>query len=380
MTGAEGGFFSSQDADSEGVEGKFFVWSPQEIHGVLGEDLGNLVGGFFGLTDAGNFEGKTILNVPQAPEDFADEQGISLETLTSMIESGKQALLQAREERVHPMRDDKVLSSWNGLMLRTLAESGAALARRDYIDAARRNADFLLNNLVSGGRLLRTYRDGQAKLLGYLEDYAFLADGLVALYEATFEPRWLEQAVLLADSMIYLFWDDALGGFYDTGNDHEELVLRPRDTFDNAQPCGGSVASDVLLKLAVLTSNQDYAEKGSAPLGALSQLMSRSPTGFGHWLGAVDFQIAQTQEIAIIGPLDDPATIRLLDTVHGNYLPNKVLAGATPPRADEPPPVQIRLLEDRVQVGNLPTAYVCQNYVCQLPVTDPAALAEQLGV
>ena len=278
------------------------------------------------------------------------------------------------------MRDDKVLSSWNGLMLRTLAESGAALGRHDYVAAARRNADFLLNNLVSGGRLLRTYRDGQAKLLGYLEDYAFLADGLVALYEATFEPRWLEQAVQLANSMIDLFWDDALGGFYDTGNDHEELVLRPRDTFDNAQPCGGSVASDVLLKLAVLTGNQDYSEKGSAPLGALSQLMSRSPTGFGHWLGAVDFQIAQTQEIAIIGPLDDPATIRLLDTVHGNFLPNKVLAGATPPRADEPPPVQIPLLEDRGQVNNLPTAYVCQNYVCQLPVTDPAALAEQLGL
>ena len=380
MTGAEGGFFSSQDADSEGVEGKFFVWSPQEIHGVLGEDLGNLVGGFFGLTDAGNFEGKTILNVPQAPEDFADEQGISLETLTSMIESGKQALLQAREERVHPMRDDKVLSSWNGLMLRTLAESGAALGRRDYIDAARKNADFLLNNLVSGGRLLRTYRDGQAKLLGYLEDYAFLADGLVALYEASFEPRWLEQAVQLANSMIDLFWDDALGGFYDTGNDHEELVLRPRDTFDNAQPCGGSVASDVLLKLAVLTGNQDYAQKGSAPLGALSQLMARSPTGFGHWLGAVDFQIAQTQEIAIIGLFDDPATIRLLDTVHGNFLPNKVLVGATTARADEPLTLHIPLLEDRGQVGNLPTAYVCQNYVCQLPVTNPAALAEQLGI
>ena len=388
MTSPEGGFFSAQDADSEGVEGKFFVWNPEEIHQVLGEDQGNLVGGFFGLTEAGNFEGKTILNVPQQPEDFAEEQGIPLEELMAMIEAGKHALLQAREERVHPLLDDKVLSSWNGLMLRALAESAAALGRGDYLDAAKKNADFLLANMVSNGRLLRTYRQGQAKLLGYLEDYAFVADGLVALYEATFEPRWLDEAVRLADSMIDLFWDEELGGFYDTGDDHEELVVRPRDTFDNAQPCGGSVAADVLLKLAVLTGNRDYAEKGSAPLGGMSELMARSPTGFGHWLGAVDFHLSQTQEIAIIGPLNDPATVRLLETVFGNYLPNRVVAGAAQP---DDSPVEwsaeggpgsgsIPLLQGRGLVDGRPTAYVCQDYTCQLPVTDPEALAGQLGV
>ena len=378
ITGPHGGFYSSQDADSEGEEGKFFVWTPEEIRGVLGEDRGNLVGGFFGLTEAGNFEGQTILNVPQPPEDFSQEYDIPLEDLMEMVQAGKEALLQAREERVHPLRDDKVLSSWNGLMLRALAEAGAALGRGDYLEAARKNAEFLLTNLVSGGRLLRTYRDGKAKLLGYLEDYAFVADGLLALYEATFEQRWLAQGTELVDSMIELFWDEDLGGFYDTGTDHEDLVVRPRDTFDNAQPCGGSVASDVLFKLAVLTGNQDYAVKGAMPLGALHQLMTRSPMGFGQWLGAVDFHLAQAKEIAIIGPAGDPATRRLLETVFGNYLPNKVVTGTDPTQVNTA--LDIPLLKDRGLVDGRPAAYVCQNYVCQLPVTDPGALAEQLGV
>ena len=378
MTGPHGGFYSSQDADSEGEEGKFFVWTPQEIHGVLGEDRGNLVGGFFGLTEAGNFEGKTIFNVPQPPEDFSQEYDIPLEELMDTVQAGKEALLQAREGRVHPLRDDKVLSSWNGLMLRALAEAGAALGRGDYLDAAKKNADFLLTNLISQGRLLRTYREGQAKLLGYLEDYSFVADGLLALYEATFETRWLEKGTELVDSMIQLFWDEDIGGFYDTGADHEDLVVRPRDTFDNAQPCGGSMASDVLLKLAVLTGKQDYTAKGTMPLGALQKLMAQSPMGFGQWLGAVDFHLSQPKEVAIIGPASDPATRRLLEKVFGNYLPNKVVAGtdSSPGNAA----LDIPLLNDRGTVDGRPAAYVCQNYVCQLPVTDPDALAEQLGV
>ena len=378
MTGPHGGFYSSQDAESEGVEGKFFVWTPEEVHAVLGEDQGNLVGGFFGLTEAGNFEGKTIFNVPQPPEDFSQEYGIPLEQLMDTVQAAKKALLLAREERVHPMRDDKVLSSWNGLMLRALAEAGAVLGREDYLDAARKNADFLLTNLFDGNRLLRTYRDGHAKLLGYLEDHAFVADGLLALYEATFEGRWLGQAAALADSMIQLFWDEDIGGFYDTGADHEDLVVRPRDTFDNAQPCGGSVAADVLLRLAVLTGNQDYSEKGAKPLAALQQLMARAPSGFGQWLGAVDFHLAQPKEIVIIGPAGDPATKRLMETVYGSFLPNKVVAGTDP--GQENAGLELPLLEDRGMVEGRPTAYVCQNYACQLPVTGPEALAEQLGV
>ncbi|MCH7713732.1 MAG: thioredoxin domain-containing protein, partial [Chloroflexi bacterium] len=298
MTDPMGGFYSSQDADSEGVEGKFFVWTPDETRQVLGDETGNLVGGFFGVNDAGNFEGKTIFNVPQPPDEFAQEQGIPLEEFLATVQTAKEGLRLSREGRVHPMRDDKVLSSWNGLMLRAFAEAAQVLGRPDYLEAAVKNAEFLTSTMIQKGtdhegRLLRTYRNGEAKLLAYLEDYAFVADGLLALYEATFQPRWLEEAVKMADSMIDLFWDDDVGGFYDTGRDHEDLVVRPRDTFDNAQPCGGSVASGILLRLAVITGNDEYATKAATPLRALQQLMSRSPMGAGQWLVTLDFYLSQ---------------------------------------------------------------------------------------
>ena len=378
MTDPLGGFYSSQDADSEGEEGKFFVWSPDETRQVLGDETGNSVGGFFGVNDAGNFEGKTIFNVPQPPDQFAQEQGISEEELLETVESAKDLLRLAREQRIHPMRDDKVLSSWNGLMLRAFAEAAQVFDRKDYLEAAIKNAEFLTSHMAPEGRLLRTYRNGEAKLLAYLEDYAFVADGLLALYQATFQPRWLEEAVILADSMIDLFWDDGVGGFYDTGRDHEDLVVRPRDNFDNAQPCGGSVASEVLLRLAVITGKEEYATKAAIPLRALSQLMSRSPMGAGQWLGALDFYLSQPKEIAIIGPRTNPATVELLDAVFGRFVPNKVVVGAESPQPgalDGNP-----LLEARDMSGGKPTAYVCQNYVCQLPVTDAKALEEQLGV
>ena len=386
MTDPLGGFYSAQDADSEGEEGKFFVWTPEEIHAVLGEDDGNLIGGYFGLTEAGNFEGKTIFNVPQETASFAEELSLDLEQLEAKIEKAKVSLREVREGRIHPLLDDKVLSSWNGLMLRAFAEAAATLKRGDYLDAAIANADFLVKTMKPQGRLLRTYRGGQAKLLGYLEDYAFVADGLLALYEATFQQRWLDEAISLADSMVELFWDEAAGAFYDTGSDHESLVIRPRDVFDNAQPCGGSVASELLLRLAVITGNQEYAQKGVTPLRGLHDLMGKAPAGTGHWLAALDFHVSSPKELAIIGPRQDPATQRLLDTIFGRYLPNKVVVGsegavATPNEgvvggvASVP---KLPLLEDRGLVDGKPAAYVCQNYVCQLPVTEPGALDKQL--
>ena len=384
MTDSEGGFYSAQDADSEGEEGKFFVWTPDEILAVLGEQEGGIFGGYFGVTIGGNFEGKNILNIHQEPEAFAEEHGLSMDQLLDIIHRGSKALLAVRDQRVHPMRDDKVLASWNGLMLRSFAEAGAALGRSDYLEAAMRNAAFLTSIMKPQGRLLRTYRGGESKLLGYLEDYSCVADGLLALYEATFDLRWLKEAVELADSMIELFWEEGIEGFYDTGSDHETLVVRPRDVFDNAQPCGGSVASDVLLKLADFTGNEDYSAKAAAPLRSLHEVMGRSPGGVGHWLSALDFYISPTKEIAIIGPRNDPATVELLDTVFHQFLPNKVVMGAeTPPS----PPLgkggiqggpDFPLLRDRGMVNGQPTAYVCQHYVCQLPVTDPSSLSEQL--
>jgi uncharacterized protein YyaL (SSP411 family) len=376
MTDPAGGFYSAQDADSEGEEGKFFVWTPDQLRAALGAQDGDTLGGFFGVTEAGNFEGQTILHVPQRPTDFAKEHGLALDVLLDLIKRGKETLRTVREHRVHPLRDDKVLASWNGLMLRSFAEAGACLKRPEYLHAARRNAAFLLDHLRPQGRLLRTWRQGQAHLLGYLEDYACVADGLLALYEATFERRWLEEAVGLADAMIELFWDEGVGGFYDTGSDHEALVIRPRDIFDNAQPCGGSVASDLLLRLAVVTGNQEYARKGAAPLRALHELMGRAPAGLGHWLAALDFYVAAPKEIAIIGPRDDPATQGLLDVVFGDYRPNKVVAGA--PDGQAAAAANLPLLAGRDLVDGKPAAYVCQNYACQLPVTEPAELVKQL--
>ncbi len=375
MTDPLGGFYSAQDADSEGEEGKFFVWIPEEFQSALGKETGNLIGGYYGMTDSGNFEGKTILNIPQEPASFAREQGIPLDQLENMVDQARKTLLDIREQRVHPLLDDKVLASWNGLMLRSFAEAAVALRRDDYLQAAVNNAEFLLDSMKPQRRLLRTYRNGQAKLLAYLEDYAFVADGLIALYEATFDRRWLTEAVSLADAMIDLFWDDGAGFFYDTGSDHESLVMRPRDIFDNAQPCGGSVASDVLLRLALVTGNQDYSAKAAKPLRALSDVMGQAPAGTGHWLATLDFYVSAPKEIAVVGPRSSPATQQLLDAVFTRYLPNKVVVGAPGAGGSNE---AIPLLQDRDMIDGKPTAYVCRNYACQLPVTDAQALAAQL--
>ena len=376
MTDPAGGFYSAQDADSEGVEGKFFVWTPDELGSLLGEDA-DLVMGYYGVTERGNFEGANILNVARPPEEYASQRGVSVEDLDQAIARARATLLDVREQRIHPLRDDKVLTSWNGLMLRSFAEAGAGLGRSDYLDAARKNADFLLAAMRgSDGRLLRTWRNDEAKLNGYLEDYACLADGLLSLHEATLEPRWVQEAVSLADEMNDLFWEDAVGGFYDTGSDHETLVIRPRDVFDNAQPCGGSVATDVLLRLGVITGNDDYSAKGATPLRAMQQLLGRAPAATGHWLGALDFYVSLPREIVIVGAAEDPSTGEMLKEIASRFMPNRVLVGVSDPSS--PPLKDSPLLEQRMMQEGRPTAYVCENYACQLPVTDAAALAAQL--
>ena len=376
MTDTAGGFYSAQDADSEGVEGKFFVWTPDELRAALGPDA-ELVMGYYGVTDRGNFEGANILNVPKHPEDYADERGVSEGELSEAVQRARATLLEIRERRIHPLLDDKVLTGWNGLMLRSFAEAGAALNRAEYLDAARRNAAFLLDSMRDeNGRILRTWRNGQAKLLGYLEDYACLADGLLALHEATLESRWLREANVVAEGIIELFWDDAVGGFYDTGSDHESLMIRPRDVFDNAQPCGGSVATDVLLRLAIITGNDDFATKAATPIRALQPLLGRAPSATGHWLGALDFYVSLPKEVVIVGPADGEITKGMLGEVGKRYLPNRVVVGVGDPSS--PPLGNSPLLEQRVMQDGAPTAYVCQHYVCQLPVTTAETLAAQL--
>ena len=375
MTDSGGGFYSAQDADSEGVEGKFFIWRPEEVIGVLGEEDGRIINRYFGVTPQGNFEEQNILHVAVDVGTAAREAGMTEDEFDALVRRSRDKLLEARELRVHPARDEKILTSWNGLMLRAFAEAAAVLDRPDYLAAARNNARFVLSSLRRGDRLLRTYKAGEAKLNGYLEDYAFLIDGLIALHEATFEERWLVEAIALGQSMTDLFWDEASGQFYDTGLDHEELIVRPRDISDNAIPAGSSAAASVLLRLAVITGDGDYERRAITALRSVRELMLRFPTGAGNWLSALDFYLSAVKEIAIVGSLDDPKTRSLVSEVYRHYLPNRVLLGRserTVSLSDLP------LLHGRDQVNGRPTAFVCENYVCQLPVNEPAELARKL--
>jgi uncharacterized protein len=378
MISPEGGFYSAEDADSEGEEGKFYVWTPEEVEASLDPEDARLAMRFWDVTERGNFEGKNILNVPRPPEAVAAEFDLSPEELRERIAKIRSRLFAVREGRVRPARDEKILSAWNGLMLRSFALAARVTGREDYREAAERNAAFLLEELKEGGRLRRSYKDGRARFNGYLEDYAMVADGLVALYEATFETRWLVEADSLCDAISELFWDAEKGVFYDTPADHEELVTRPRDVYDNAAPSGTSVATDVLLKLALLLDRDDYRRRAESILEELSGGIEQLPGAFGRLLAALDFSVSEPREVAIVGDPEAPDTRALIDAVYARYLPNKVVAGRAPD--DEEATGLVPLLANRPAPDGRARAYVCVRYACQSPTTDPTELLEQLSV
>jgi uncharacterized protein YyaL (SSP411 family) len=373
MTDPTGAFYSTQDADSEGEEGKFYIWGATELDEALGVDAA-LLKDLWGVTPLGNFEGKNILNLPAALPEFAATRGIDPEDLRVRVERARAALYTKRERRVHPARDEKVLTAWNGMMLRAFAEAARVLASPIYRDAAVRNAEFLLATLHRDGRLLRSWRAGEAKLKAYLEDYALLIDGLLATYEATFESRYLATSLTLTDEMIRLFWDDAAEGFFDTGSDHESLITRPREVLDNATPSGTSAAADVLLRLAVLTGKPDLRRRAEASLRTLVPFLERAPVGLGRLLGAVDFYLARPSELAVVWEGNPAAAQPLLDVAFAAYRPHLVVAGGLAGAASDLTP----LLRDRPTIDGRPTAYVCEQFVCQAPTTDPEELRRQL--
>jgi uncharacterized protein YyaL (SSP411 family) len=372
MTDTSGGFYSSQDADSEGEEGKFFIWTREEVEALLGEEDASLFCRYFDITGIGNFEGENILHIDQDATVIAKLFGVTQERLEEAIERGKQILLEVRERRIKPHRDEKMLTAWNALMLRSFAEAARVLDRQDYLEIAVRNAEFLLGHLKQSGRLLRTHKDGKSKLNAYMEDYSYLIDGLLSLYEATFELRWFEEARALAETMIEQFWDEEAGGFFFTSKDHETLITRTKDFYDNATPAGNSVAAHVLLRFSLLTGEESYRRKAEIILKLMKPAMVRAPGAFGHLLCALDLFLASPYEIALIGH-SKPMT----DTIFKRYLPNKVVALATPDDVESPR--KIKLLENRSQIGGIATAYVCRNFYCEAPLTDPLQLAAQLG-
>jgi hypothetical protein len=354
MRAPEGGFFCALDADSEGVEGKFYVWSVDELRAALGDepDADEAIA-WFGATDRGNFEGANIpVRGPGAPE---------------RLDDWRRRLYDVRAQRVWPGLDDKRLTSWNALMISALAEAGAVLERADYLEAATQAAEFVLGSLRDeDGRLLRTWKDGQGRLNAYLEDHAFLLEALLTLYESSFEPRWFAEAVALADTAIERFGDEQHGGFFETSSDHERLLARRKDLEDHPIPSGNASAAYGLLRLGALTGERRYEEQAVGVLRLLHELAAKHPQGFGHLLQALDFHLAEVKEVALVGDARD-----LERVVRRAFRPHLVLAGGAPDG--------VPLLADRPLVDGQAAAYVCEQFACQAPVTAAEELERLLS-
>lgn len=374
LTHPQGGFYSSLDADSEGQEGRYYLWTPQEIHSAIANrQHADLVITAFNVTEQGNFEGRNILRQVVSDEQLAIAFHLDVEGVHDRLADLRSTLLQARGQRVHPARDDKVLVSWNALMLSALAEAGRAFDRRDYLQAATRNASFILQNMFHGDRLFRSWRVGVAKHNAYLEDYAGLGLALLSLYQADPQPRWYRTALQLLEQVLAHFHDPS-GGFFDTSDDHEALLYRPRDLQDNATPSGNALAVSLLLHLARFEGHAEWRKMAEVLLEANLSMLLRYPSAFAQWWCAADFALGPTHEVAILGDLADPAIQALLQPLKNSYHPRLVYAVSPIP----PPPGSPALLNDHPLLGNKPTAYVCQDFACQLPVNDAESMMAQI--
>jgi uncharacterized protein len=380
MRHPDGGFWSSQDADSEGVEGRFFAWSYGELVEAAtqaGASAGTAeaVAAWYGAVPEGNWEdGSNVLWTPFEVEAAAAEAGLDPQELLAAAAATRRRLFERREGRVRPATDDKVLAAWNGLAIAAFAEAGRALGEPAYVRAAEEAARFVLARCRrQDGRLLRAWRDGRTSGPGYLDDHAAMAEACLTLYETTFDPAWFVEARSLADAMLELFGDPDGGGFFQTGSDAEELVVRPKEVFDNAVPSGGSTAALVLQRLALLTGEAEYERAGLSVLRLVHDLMRRAPAGFGAALSALDLYLSRAKEVAVIGDPAGAGTRALTGVLHERFLPNAVLAAGAPGAAEP------ALLRDRPAVDGRATAYVCEGFVCRRPVTEPGELVAQLS-
>ena len=367
MLHTEGGFYSTQDADSEGEEGKFFVWTEEEISQILGEDASEIFCRIYDVSEEGNFEEKNILHPILTLEQASKFFRRDLKEIESLVSNAKGKLFQEREKRPKPFRDEKILTSWNGLMLSGIAEAIKISRRPAYLEAADRTVDFIFTKMFRDGRLLHTYKSGTAKILGYLDDYAFLEAGLLDLFEATVNRAHLDRTVELAEIMSDEFWDEAGGGFFYTGHSHERLIAQSKPIFDGSIPSGNAVATQLLLRLYHYTGKEDYLKRAERILRAYYNAMENQPFGFAHMLAALDFYLEKPKEIVLVGDHKDPETAELLTKIHSHYLPNMTLQLASPEDSLEK---LSSLLAGKKQFDGKPTVYVCHNFTCSRPVVE----------
>jgi uncharacterized protein YyaL (SSP411 family) len=379
MTDPEGAFYSTEDADSEGVEGKYYVWSLAEITDVLGGDRAREFAYVYDVTESGNWERQNILNLPKPINQAARMLGRDEDDLRADLAADRAKLLAVRDRRVPPGKDTKVLVSWNGLMIAALAEGGRILKDPRYLDAAGRAAGFILDRMRQpDGRLLHTYKDGRARLDAYLDDYANFIEGLTRLHEATGEPRWIESALDLTRVLCEEFSDPAHGGFFYTGHRHEALIARQKDFTDNATPSGNGMAATALVRLGALTGREDLTQAGRSALESVQLLLEREPAAAGQSLIALDFLLAPTREFAVIAG-DDPAEYRaVLEAIASRFLPHKVVAPATYEQAGILES-KVPLLADRPPRDGRTTTYICENFTCQEPVLGVEGIEAALG-
>jgi len=371
MAARNGGFYSSLDADSEGEEGRFYVWSAEELEALLGGSAA-LLRELWGVSAHGNFEGRNILHVALDAGEVAGRHGLTSDALEALAADARRVLYAAREMRVRPGRDEKILASWNGLMVRALADGARAFDDAAWGAAAVKHGDFLFREMVRDGRVMRVHKDGVTKGAGFLEDHASVALAALSLYELTLDARWLERARTVSDQMVRSFWDDGIGGFFDTAHDHESLIARPRELTDNAVPAGNSLAAELLLRLGYALGRDEDIRRGRWVVETLGEAMYRYPTAFGYALAVAELAVHGAAEVAIVGARGAEDFEALVRETAARYLPSLVLAAGSGADAEIP------LLRDRRALGGLATAYVCRGNVCDAPVTDARALGDEL--
>jgi uncharacterized protein len=377
LTDPNGGFYATLDADTAGHEGLFYTWTADELNEALGEEDAAIAKRWFNVETDGNFEGRTVLATPRTTADVADRLAINEEVLTESLVRLRHRLLEVREQRERPGRDEKVITAWNGLMLRAFADGSRILDRDDFRGVAERNGEFVLQHLQRDGRLLRSWKDGDARIGGFLEDYAFFIDGLLALYRATLNGRWLDEAMRLADVMVAEFGDTDGAGFFDTSANQETPVARPRDLHDGATPSGNSVAADVLLRLGAMTGNEDYSSRAGELLRTMASTMRDHPLAAGRYLCAVDFYLGPIKEVALAGDRESSELQDLLNALYDKFEPN-IIAGYVDPELGDLAE-RLPFLQDRPSREGRATAYVCEHFACLPPVHDPEALLRQLA-